>query len=349
MIQKAADALRHFAAQALAAAGADESNAIQVADSLIASNLCGVDTHGLWHLPGYVANIQAGEIVPTARPHLLSETPSSAQVGGNWSFGQVTARYAMEVAIEKAQQSGIAAVAAVQLHHIGRLGEYVELAAEHGMAAMVWGGGYSEVAPAAVPYGGRERALHTNPMAIGFPAGEEAPVVIDFATTATSGVKIVNARNRHETLPPGCIVDKDGNPTTDPNAFFDGGAHVPFGGHKGYALMLAAELFGQVLTGSEAFAEPPRGGPIFGHSGMTIIALATDLFRPLDAYRRRLHHVEQRLRAIAPAPGFQEVLVPGDLEARTRAERLAHGIPIADDVWQRLLDLAQSLGIPAPK
>jgi len=347
MIKSAAEWQR-FAQAVLQAAGADARNAQRVAEALVSSNLCGVDTHGLWHLAGYVANIRAGEIVPDAWPNVLSETPSSALVSGNWAFGHVTAKYAMEIAIAKAKATHVAVVAAVQVHHIGRLGEYAEMAAAENLTAIIWGGGYSEVAPAAVPFGGRKRALHTNPVAMGLPAGTEPPIILDFATTVISGVKIVNARDHGEQLPAGAVVDKDGNPTTDPNAFFDGGGHVPFGGHKGYALMLAAEFFAQTLPGAETYTTPGRGGPIFGHSGVTMMVMRADLFRPLADYAQRADALEQRMRAVPPAPGFEEVLIPGDREARTRAERLRQGIPVPDDLWRKLSDLAVSLSVPIP-
>lgn len=109
--------------------------------------------------------------------------------------------------------------------------------------------------------------------------------------------------------------------------------------------MLAAELLGRVFTGSDAFAQAPHGGPIFGHTGTLMIAFGADLFQPLTEYTGRADELTQRVRAVPPAPGFAEVLVPGDLEARTREKRLREGIPIADDLWGRLSGLALSLGV----
>ena len=345
MIIKTADELHELVRKIFMAAGADERNASGVAEHLVLANLSGVDTHGVWHLPGYVAAIKAGEIVPTAWPEIQSETPTSALVTGNWTFGQVAAKYAMEVAIEKSKEHSVAVVALVQAHHIGRLGHYVEMAAEKEMISMVWAGGYSEEAPAAVPYGGRARVLHTNPIAMGFPAGEEPRMMFDYATTAMSGVKVVNAQRRHEQLPPGCIVDKDGNPSTNPNNFFDGGGHVPFGGHKGYALMMAAEFLGRIFTGADAFVEANRAGPILRHQGVTMIVFKADLFQPLAEYASRADEMERRVRAVPPAPRFKEVLVPGDPEVRTRAIRQRDGIPIPDDTWQSITEVAASFGV----
>lgn len=329
--------------QILLGAGASEQNANDVAEHLVSANLSGVDTHGIWHLAGYVKGIQAGDIVPDAAPRIVRETPSSALVSGNWTFGQVAAKYAMALAIDKARTQDIAIVSLVQAHHIGRLGFYVEMAAARGMSALVWAGGYSEVEPGAVPYGGRQRVLHTNPISIGLPAGDQAPMMFDYATTAIAGVKVVNAQRNHEQLQPGCIVDKDGNPTTDPNDFFAGGAHVPFGGHKGYGLMMAAEYLGRILSGSDAYADPGRGGPIMRHQGVTMIVLRTDLFQSPEQYAQTAQEMKERVHAVPPAPGFKEVLVPGDLEARTRTRRQQEGIPLDSETWQALQELARTL------
>lgn len=344
---KTADQLRDFTARILQAAGADQRNAERVAQALVGANLCGVDTHGVWHLPGYVQAIRDSQLLPTAWPTVLEEGPAYARVAGGWTFGHVGAEVAMELALDKAATSGIALVSLVQAHHIGRLGEYAEMAAARNMVGLVWAGGFAEEQPVAMPYGGRRPVLHTNPLAMGFPAGAEPPVVLDFATTALSGVKVVEARAQGKQLPPGAIADREGRPTTDPAAFFDGGGHLPFGGHKGYGLMLAAEILGRVFTGADAFAQHPRGGPIFGHTGTAMVAFRVDLFQPLASYTGRADELEQRVRAVPPAPGFAEVLVPGDLEARTRQARLREGIPIPEDLWGRLSELAHSLGVEA--
>jgi len=345
LVIKTAGELDRIVRKILMAAGADESNANRVAEALVSSDLCGVYTHGVWQLPNYVEWMKTGEIDPTAKPSVLSETSNTALVSGNWTFGHVTARLATEIAIAKAQEHNLSLVSLVRLHHIGRLGEYVELAASKGLISMVWAGGFSEEVPAAVPYGGRKRVLHTNPIAMAFPANGRPSMMFDFATTALSGVKVVEARTQHQQLPAGSIVDKDGNPTTDPVAFFEGGGYLPFGGHKGYALMLAAEYLGRILSGSDALAQQPLGGPIFGHSGATIIAFRADLFQGAREYQERAQEFESRIRSTPAARGFNEVLMPGDVEARTRVTYQRDGIPIPERMWAKLADLAGSLGI----
>ena len=343
--KKTAGELRGLVKDILLAAGGDERNAERVAEGLVLSDLSGVETHGVHHLPGYVEDIKAGYIVPTAWPEIISETPTTALITGNWTFGFSAAKYAMEVAIRKAAEHNVAVVGIVQATHIGRLGEYAEMAAAEGMISFTWAGGYSEEQQTTVPYGGSKPVLHTNPLSMGFPAGQEPPLVLDFATTATSGSKLVLARKRKQQVPPGGIIDKDGNETTDPEDFFNGGAHLPFGGHKGYAIMLAVEYLGRILTGSDSYAEPDRGGIYNRHQGVSMMALKADMFQPMADLIRRSDELEQRMRSVYPAPGFTEVLVPGDIEQRAREVRRRKGIPVAEDTWRELTELAGSLGV----
>lgn len=251
----------------------------------------------------------------------------------------------MEVAIEKAKAENVAVVSLVQAHHIGRLGHYVEMAATQQLISMIWAGGYGAEIPTTVPYGGRERLLHTNPISMGFPAGDEPSMVFDFATTALSGVKVINARNRKQQLPPGCIVDRHGNPTTDPSDWFDGGGYLPFGGHKGYALMMAAEFLGRFFSGAEAHADPDRGGPTMRRQGVTLVVMRADLFQTFADYANDVDQIQRITREIRSAPGFTEVLVPGDPERQTRAKRERDDIPIEDDIWNSVVDCAASLGV----
>ena len=342
---KSADELRQLVVKMLCAAGADRRSAGTVAEHLVRSNLSGVDTHGMWQLQAYVADVQAGKIVPTAQPTIVQESATSALVSGNWTFGQVAACYAMEVAIQKAESHDTAVVGLVQTHHIGRLGHYVEMATSRKMVSLVWAGGFSEQAPVAAPYGGRTRVLSTNPVAMGFPTASEPTMMFDFATTAMSGVKVVNASRRDQTLPPGGIVDKHGRPSTNPHDFFDGGAHIPFGGHKGFALMMAAEHFGRILTGSDTHADADRGTDVMRHHGATMVVFKADLFRDFSAYTASADELSRRVRAVPPAPGFTQVMAPGDPEAQTRAERQRNCIPVDEDVWKAVVDTAISLGI----
>jgi len=347
VIVKTTAELAATAKQILELAGADEQNAAIVAEHLAAADESGVHSHGVCHLPGYVDDIEAGRLDATARPATLREESGYALVSGNWTFGQVAAQYATELGLAKANSAGISLVGLVESHHIGRLGHFTELAASRGAICMVWGGGYAEEDPHTAPYGGRERLLGTNPIAFGFPGGDEPPMTFDFATTAVAGMKVVTARRRGEALPAGSLIDARGAPSTNPEDFFDGGAHVTFGGHKGYAIAMAAEWLGRLLTGSDAYADTRHGGRILGHQGVTIIVIRADLFAPLQAFEERADEMARRTAKVAPAPGFDRVLVPGEIEFRTRERQRAHGVAMEDDVWESLMQLRERLAVHA--
>ena len=345
MILKSAAELTELASRILAAAGASPDNARGVAEHLVLANLSGVDSHGVWHVKGYVEHIREGQLDPAARPEVVKETPTSVQVSGHWTFGHIAAAFAMERAIEKAAEKNVALAALVQSNHIGRLGHYVEMAAAKDMVAMVFLGGQGNENPTAVPFGGRAKLMHTNPLAMGFPGGEFPPMFFDYATTTVAGVKVVNAHRRQRELPPGCIVDAEGRPTTDPAEFFAGGGHVAFGGHKGYALMLAIDYLGRIVAGADHFVEENRGGLYDAHSGTLMVVFKADLFQSFAAYAAAADEMGQRVRNSPPAPGFAEVLAPGDLEERARRQRRRDGIPIEDDIWETLCEAAAAVGI----
>ena len=341
-----ADKLTRAVESILVAAGADTDNARRVAHALVLSDLSGVATHGVQHVPGYVRAIQEGEVLPAAKPSVLSETDTSALVSGNWTFGFVAAKFGLDLAIDKARSHGMSTVGVVQANHIGRLGEYAEVAAENDMVSITWASGYGKLRPVAVPYGGSKPLLSTNPISIGAPAGDGPPMILDYATTSIAQSKAMIAVREGRELDPGLIVDLEGRPETSPQALFDGEALLlPFGGHKGSALMLACEVLGRLLSGSDAYAEPVRGGDGMKYQGVTFMLFRADLFQSIADFTSSMTAFQQEVRDIPPADGFDEVVVPGDLEARARADRRANGLPLPDDVWEPLVEVAASLDV----
>jgi hydroxycarboxylate dehydrogenase B len=236
-------------------------------------------------------------------------------------------------------------IGGVQVMHTGRLGEYIEMAVEEKMIAMMWSGGFSELQPAAVPYGGSKAVLHTNPFAMGFPAGDQNPVIIDFATSVISGAKLNYFKEAGLKVPEGCIVDKKGDHTVDPCEFLKGGAHLPFGGHKGYAIMLANEFLGRIFTGSDTSMQKGPNNNTLSCSGFTIIVFKSNLFRTFKEFSKSIDVTEKKIRSIPPSRSFKEVLLPGDIEKRNYDKRIKEGIPIRDSEWQSIISIARSLGI----
>ena len=170
-------------------------------------------------------------------------------------------------------------------------------------------------------------------------------MIADFATTTIAGGKVLLARNRGETLPEGCIVDRYGRPSTNPEDYYDGGALVSFGGYKGYAIGLLVEFLGRILGASDYFAETERGGPMFRrgasfrHAGMSILAIDPGTFGGDAVAAVRSGDFLNKVRASRPAEGVEQVMAPGDPERKTRLLREAQGILVADEVWKGITDL----------
>lgn len=331
------DVLEQFTSIVFQTAGAPPDLANQVAEVLVENNLAGHDSHGVLRIPEYVSSINAGEIIPTARPAILSDTDTTALVTGNWALGQVTGAFAADLAIAKAKQHKVAAVSVVQASHTGRLAAFTDRAARQGVVMFMAIGTVDR--PMTAPYGGAAAVLGTNPIAFSIPNPGGAPVTLDIATSAIAAGKVKVAKAKHEMLPPDVICDKDGNPSQDPAAFLDGGFLLPFGGHKGYALAVIAELLSGPLAGADAFPG------VFKRSGIFIFAVEADVFRPFEAYARAMSATLGRIKAVPPAPGFQEVLLPGEPEHLMRQQRLQTGIALPVDTWRALSDVAVSLGI----
>lgn len=332
-----AAALHRFLVDIFVAAGAEEDLAGAVADALVDNHLAGHDSHGIVRVPQYLAALDAGEIDPTARPEVTAESPTTALVDGRWAFGQVTADLATELLIDKVQESAVASVAAIHANHTGRLAVWTERAARRGVAMFMTIGTVG--APLTAPFGGAAAVLGTNPVAFSLPNHDGAPVTLDYATSAMANGKILIAQAEGRELPPGVVANRHGEPTTDPQEYADGGFLLPFGGHKGYALAVIAELLGSVLTGSdEQNVDPPR-------SGLFLFGVAEDAFRSSEPYQAGMSAAVERITATPPAPGHDEVLVPGMPEARTRAERTREGIPLGDATWRTVLQSARALGV----
>jgi hydroxycarboxylate dehydrogenase B len=335
------DAVHRIIAAIFRAAGAPDDLAGQVAEVLVDNHLAGHDSHGILRIPEYVASIRAGEIVPTARPRIIEESATSALVSGNWAFGQVTGIFAADLAVEKAKRERVTVISVVQAGHTGRLAAFTERAARRGVVMFMAIGTVNK--PTTAPYGGAAPALGTNPIAFSVPNPSGFPITLDFATSSIAAGKIKAAKARHELLPPDAILDKNGRPTTDPQAFFEGGFLLPFGGHKGYALAVIAELLSGPLAGADAYPG------VTSRSGIFIFAMDAAVFRPSAEYEKALSATVGRIKAVPPGPGFGEVLLPGEPEARARAKRERDGIEIPEATWRAVGDVAAELGVDLGK
>ena len=330
-------ALHRATAAIFRAAGASADHAAQVADVLVDNHLAGHDSHGILRIPEYLKSIVDGEIVVGASPQVLEETPTTALVTGNWALGQVTGNFAVDLAIAKAKKERVAAVSVVQASHTGRLAAFTDRGAEQGVMVFMAIGTVDR--PMTAPFGGAAAVLGTNPVAFSVPNPGGAPVTLDIATSAIAAGKVKVAKAKHQQLPPDSILDREGRPTTDPQAFFDGGFLLPFGAHKGYALAVIAELLSGPMAGADAYPG------VFMRSGIFIFAVDVGVFRPAADYAKAMEKTLGRIKGVPPAPGFDEVLIPGEPEARLRVVRERDGIPIPDDTWSAVCAAGATVGV----
>ncbi len=333
--------LRSVAESVLRTVGAPEDSARLVSDSLVDANLMGHDSHGVIRLLDYVGMVRTGQIIPDARPVVTAQAGAVAHIDGSRGWGQVAARLATETTIAIARDYGIGATAIDHCNHIGRLGEYAEQIARAGMIGLA----VCNAEPAVAPYGGRRRVLGTNPIAIAAPRGVgEAPLLVDFATAGIAEGKLRVAAAKGEQIGMGLVIDAAGQPSQDPQAFYAGGALLPFGGHKGYGLSIMIELLGGALSGMAPSALPSyRGG-----NGTLLLALNVTAFTPLAQFRGEAEQLCAALVGSPPAMGVGEVLLPGEPEHRAHALRIQEGISVADQTWHAIEALALELGIVLP-
>lgn len=320
------------------AAGAPRHIADVVSEILVNSNLAGHDSHGVLRIPAYLRGISDGGIVPHAELKIVKETALTLLVDGNGGFGHYTARKAMDLAIERAKQTAVCCVSFLRIGHMGRLGEYAEAAARAGCIGLITYGSGGRNSGRTVPFGGGGGALGTNPIAIGIPTGDESPFIMDFATSTVAEGKLQVARSKNADLPPGLIVDKHGAPSVKPADFYDGGYLLPFGGHKGYALSLVVCLLGG-LSGNFNAEKSGLGGTF-------IQVMDVSAFTSPETYQRNVRAFLDGVKATPPAPGFAGVLVPGDFERRSRAERLIHGVSLPDTIYTQIQEWAEKLNVP---
>jgi uncharacterized oxidoreductase len=332
----------------LVAAGAGEEEAQAVAHSLVASNLCGHDSHGVVRIAWYARQIAEGELVPGAEFEVLHETPALLACDGHFGFGQVQARRLLERTMDRARTMGVASGTLRNCGHIGRLGEYTEAAATAGLTALLTcndNGIYRVVAPP----GGIEPRVSTNPISIAVPT-DQGPVVFDASTSAVAQGKTLVHRLDRRPCPEGWLQDARGNPTTDPFVLEaePPGALLPLGGaqaYKGFGLAVMLDMLVGGLSGG--FCPPPQPGARMCN---TVLLVVWDPER----FGSREHLVQQAsllvesIRTCPRKPGVEEIPLPGDHSRATRARRQAEGIPLQEGTWQKLCELAERLEVSPP-
>jgi len=335
-----AETLRKISKEIFIVYGAPAEEAELVSEFLIKANLCGHDSHGVIRVVQYVKAIEDGILKPGAKIDVIRETPSSALLKGNWGFGQVVAKRAMELAVDKAKKNSVGIVCAFNLYHVGRLADYTMFAAENNMIgiAMV------NSTPTVAPYGGIERLISTAPISYAFPTGKENLFVLDIATSVCAEGKIRVSLHKGEKLPEGYIIDKEGKPSRNPADLYDGGAILPLGGdlagYKGFGLGLVVEVMGGILSHAKCAYEADKKG-----NGVFFEAINIEDFISVDEFKDRIDALIRRIKSSKLRPGFKKIMLPGEPELRTEMKRRKEGIFIPERTWKEITEIAEKKGI----
>ena len=332
--------LADYTSRIFQAAGTPKMTADLVGHSLVSANLAGHDSHGVIRIMQYLRQIDEDEIRPRATPEIERETPVMSLFNGHRCFGQLAAKVAIEDGIGKARGNAVAAVGLKHSGHVGRLGEWVGLAAEEGLIALAYANG-GRSGGLVAPFGGAERRMGTNPVAVAIPLQDRPAVLLDFATSAVAEGKVRVALNSGKPIPEGWALDKHGAPTQNPADLYDGGMLLPAAGHKGYSLALLSDFLGGILTGAGG---PSLPGTILGN-GVLFVLLNIDAFRPMAEFFADGSQIADWIKSTRPAPGFEEVLLPGEPEARSAQTRQENGIPLDDNTWSQIVRAALKLGV----
>jgi LDH2 family malate/lactate/ureidoglycolate dehydrogenase len=340
------EALEAFCVAAMRRAGMTEADARLTAEVLVTTDTWGTHTHGTKQIRNLMKNFREGRMDIKARAELVGEGPGWARFDGHASMPMPTSVRAMETAIAKAKNTGIAISTVNNSGHYGAAGYYAWLATKYDMIGL----SFSNVDPGVAAPGSRGSVLGTNPLAYAVPAGKEHPVMMDIATSVVAASKIYALRQLGKPLPEGWIVDGDGLPTTDPGNYPLAGALLPMAGHKGYGIGLMVELLTGVLAGG-AFGHNVRSW-VFGdalpvNQSHTFIAINVGVFEPIEEFKQRTDSLIRQIKDAPKAKGADRIWLPGEKEWEYRAKALAEGIALPQDVRASLKGLAEDLGMSA--
>jgi ureidoglycolate dehydrogenase (NAD+) len=335
--------LQEFATEVFARAGLPHDDAATEAEVLVWANLRGVDSHGVLRIPQYLHSIEAGGMNPRPNIRIERQTPATLLIEADHAFGPVVTKMAMREAIAKAKNVGIGWAAIRNTTHQGAMGYYALMAAQEGLAGLT----FVCNPPNMAPYGARAAGVHNSPIAIAVPAATHEPLVLDMATSIAAGGKVSLAVDKGVPIPLGWALDTEGRPTTDATL---AKILMPSGGYKGSGLAMMFECLSSLLVGNPLLEATLVGGPAVRVGTQNSVVAAVDIasFTDVAEYKAHVDRIIDGIRALPPAEGFREVLAPGDVEARVRAERERDGIPLPAGTAHNLREVAGKLGIPCP-
>lgn len=335
--------LLSFSRQLLVTGGVPDEEADLVASLLVKAELRGYAGHGVTRVAQYLSFIKNKTYDLSARPQVEREGKVTAVIDGKHYIGQVAAHMAMTLAIAKAKEHGAGIVCLRRAGHTGRLADYMEMATGQGMIGM---GAVSVGSATTTLYGGMKPITGTNPMAFGIPTRSAQPIILDFATASMSMGEIQKRAARNEAIPDGAILDGHGKPTNDFKSFRGPprGVFLPFGGYKGSGVALVTEILGGLLSGNGASKDWwNKGG--HGVNGVFLQAICVEEFQPVAQFYDKVDELIAFAKSTECAPGFSEILLPGESGGRREAAQRKNGVEINGDTWSELTELAAALGV----
>lgn len=338
------DALAAFIQRAFQAVGLPEADARTAAGLMAQADLIGQDGHGVFRLPQYIKRIKAGGLNTTPNIRTLEDRAATALIDGDDGLGHLVMHHATQLAMKKAETTGVAWVGARFSNHAGPASLYAMMPLARDMIGLYVAVGSANHLP---PWGGTEMLLSTNPIAVAVPSGKNPPIVLDMATTVAAYGKVKTAAQRGEMMPEGWMIDREGKPLTDPTRASEGFL-LPIGGPKGYGLALIFGILAGTLNGA-AFGRDVvdfnSDSKTKTNTGHFILALDIKAFADPVAFRESIDEVWNDMKASPLLPGVSEIRLPGERLDQVTRERRAHGIPMADALHAQLGTLAAELGI----
>lgn len=342
----ASDRMEAFVASIVRANGSSDEEAALVASNLVRANLKGHDSHGVGLIPTYVNAQHFGKLRPNRQMSVIKDDGAILLLDGNAGFGQVIGIEAMKLGIERAKQHGLCLMSLRNTHHLGRIGEWGEMAADEGLISIHWVNGITKM-PLVAPYGGSDARYTTNPYCTAIPETPDHPrIIFDMATTKVAQGKVRVAYNKGVPVPPDCLIDSKGVMTTDPSVMFEEptGALMSVGAHKGYGLALICEILAGALSGGGTF-QPDRADGFSIINNMMAVLIDPARLGDSGALGAEIDLMQNYVTASPPAPGVDQVMVPGDPERKARAERLENGLPVDDTTCEEMIAAAVQVGM----
>jgi uncharacterized oxidoreductase len=347
-MQIQAQALNTLIRSIFTAAGSQAGEAEAIADHLVDSNLAGHDSHGVIRVRKYIEWARAGMVVANRQVQIVVDSGPVLVVDGQFGYGQVIGKQGMALGIARAQRDGLALLGIRNTAHLGRIGAWAEQAAAAGLVSFsfVNTSGFGILV---APHGGSDRRLSANPIAAGAPRANGPPIILDMSTCIIAAGKIDVARNKGTLVGDDMLLDGSGQPTRDPNVFYatPPGAILPIGGHKGYGLSMFCELLAGSLTGGRS-SHPNNPTADRLVNNMFSLLIAPEKLSGAAPFADDVERLVAWVQASPPLHANGEVLIPGDPERRSRAERLAKGIPLDDNTLKQIADSAVAVGLAAP-